>query len=230
LTEAVQRFTANDASLNSLRGVMRLFPVPVLILLFAVTGCTSSRETIPQRSATEQLLISTAADHAVEEIDLNIPRGAKVFVDATNFEGTDSKYAIGALRDRILRLGGHLVSERVLADTIVEIRSGALSVDQSQTLVGIPQFDVPIPLAGPLGFPEIALFKKSERRGVAKFAATSYGVKEGEAQDSTGPRYGFSHDTHWVLLFFFSWGSGDVLPEENKERPLQNLETPDFTP
>jgi len=185
---------------------------------------------MPQRSATEQLLISTAADHAVEEIDLQIPSGAKVFVDATNFEGIDSKYAIGALRDRILHLGGHLVSERILADTVVEIRSGALSVDQTQTLVGIPKFDVPIPLAGPLGFPEIALFKKSERRGVAKFAATSYGVKDGEGRGSTGPRYGFSHDTHWVLLFFFSWSSGDVLPEENKERALENLEAPELTP
>jgi hypothetical protein len=208
---------------------MRLLVLPLLLIVCAVTGCTSARETMPQRSATEQLLISTAADHAVEDIDLNIVPGTKVFVDATNFEGTDSKYAIGSLRDRILQLGGHLVNERALADTVVEIRSGALSIDQTQTLVGIPKFDVPIPLAGPLGFPEIALFKKSERRGVAKFAATSYGVKEGESQGSTGPRYGFSHDTHWVLLFFFSWSSSDVLPEEDKERALEHLKAPDIS-
>lgn len=209
---------------------MRRSVFPLLLSVLVVAGCTSSRETIPQRSATEQLLISTAADHAVEEIKLDIPPGAKVFVDAANFDGIDSKYAVGALRDRILRLGGHLVSERVLADMVVELRSGALSVDQSQSLVGIPKFDVPIPLAGPLGFPEIALFKKSERRGVAKFAATAYGMKDGEGRGSTGPRYGFSHDTHWVLFFFFSWSSGDVLPEENKERALENFEAPSLTP
>jgi hypothetical protein len=207
---------------------MRLSVIPSLLLIFIITGCTTTRDTMPPRSATEQLLISTAADHAADAIKLDIPSGAKVFVDASNFEGTDSKYAIGALRDRVLQLGGHLVADRVLADTVVEIRSGALSVDQSQTLVGIPKFDIPIPLAGPLGFPEIALFKKSERRGVAKFAASSYGTKEGEAEGASGPRYGFSHDTHWILLFFFSWSSEDLLPEEDKERPLDGIEPPDI--
>jgi hypothetical protein len=206
---------------------MRLSVVPLLLLLVVLAGCTTSRETEPQRTATEELLISTAADHAADAIKFDIPPGAKVFVDASNFEGTDSKYAIGAIRDRILQLGGYLVSDRVLADTVVEIRSGALSVDQSQTLVGIPQFDIPIPLAGPLGIPEIALFKKSERRGVAKFAAMSYGAKTGEPEASTGPRYGFSHDTHWVLLFFFSWSSDDVLPEENREKPIGDIDAPD---
>lgn len=209
---------------------MRPSVIASLLLIFLITGCTSSRETMPQRSATEQLLISTAADHAADAIKLDITSGTKVFVDASNFEGTDSKYAIGTLRDRILQLGGHLVSDRVLADTVVEIRSGALSVDQSETLVGIPQFDIPIPLAGPLGFPEIALFKKSERRGVAKFAATSYGIKEGESRGSSGPRFGFSHDTHWILLFFFSWSSSDLLPDEGNERGLDGIEPSKLLP
>jgi len=209
---------------------MRLSVVPLFLFFIVVAGCTTSRETKPQRTATEQLLISTAADHAADAIKLDIPSGAKVFVDASNFEGTDSKYAIAAIRDRILQLGGHLVSDRVLADTVVEIRSGALSIDQSQTLVGIPKFDIPIPLAGPLGIPEVALFKKSERRGVAKFAATSYGAKTGEAEGATGPRYGFSHNTHWVLLFFFSWSSEDVLPKEDQEKPLNGIDAPESWP
>lgn len=200
---------------------MRVLFLVGILALSVCAGCTTTRQTDPQRSATEQLLISTAADHAADEIKLDISSGSKVFVDATNFEGTDSKYAIAAIRDRILQLGGRLVADRGQADVVVEIRAGALSVDQSQTLVGIPQFDIPIPLAGPLGFPEIALFKKSERRGVAKFAATSYGAKAGEGQDSSGPRYGFSHDTHWVLLFFFSWSTEDLLPEADQEKGLR---------
>ena len=206
---------------------MRFLFLAGILSLCLSAGCTTTRQTDPQRSATEQLLISTAADHAVDDINLDFAPGAKVFVDATNFEGTDSKYAIATLRDRILKLGGRLVADRGQADTVVEIRAGALSVDRSQTLVGIPQFDIPIPLAGPLGFPEIALFKKSERRGVAKFAATSFGAKEGEGQDSSGPRYGFSHDTHWVVLFFFSWTTNDLLPEADREKSL-DVEKPDI--
>ena len=175
---------------------------------------------ILQRSATEQLLISTAADHAAGDVDLTIPPGAKVFIDATNFEGTDAKYAIAALRDRVLQLGGGLTADRALSDVVVEIRAGALSVDRSQTLAGIPQFDIPIPLAGALGFPEIALFKKAECRGVAKFAATNSGTREGNGQDSSGRRFGFSHDTHWVLLLFFSWSTNDLLPETDQDKAL----------
>jgi hypothetical protein len=208
---------------------MRLPFLVGILALCVCAGCSTTRQTDPQRTATEQLLISTAADHAVEDIKLDFAPGAKVFVDATNFEGTDSKYAIAAIRDRILKLGGRLVADRGQSDVVVEIRAGALSIDQSQTLVGIPGFDIPVPLAGPLGFPEIALYKKAQRRGVAKFAATSYGAKEGEGQDSSGPRYGFSHETHWVVFFFFSWTTDDLLTDEARERS-RNVDKPKTDP
>jgi hypothetical protein len=157
----------------------------------AVSGCTTARESSPQRTATEQLLISTAADRAAERLALRVPSGARVFVDAANFEGIDSKYAIGAIRDHLLRTGMKLVADRGNADTVVEIRAGALSVDEKQLLVGIPQMNIPIPLAGSFSFPEIPLFKTRERKGVAKFAATAYGAAEGSLVGSSGPQYGY---------------------------------------
>ena len=195
------------------------------VLLLA--GCTTTRETNPQRTATEQLLISTAADHAVDQLHLKIPPDAKVFVDTTNFEGLDAKYAIGAIRERILQEGARLVDTKGAADMVIEIRSGALSVDQEEVLVGIPHFDIPIPLTGPLGIPEIALFKKAERRGVAKFAATAYTTRGSAPNDATGPQYGFSHDTDWVLLFFVSWTTDDLLPRQDRERAI-DIEAPNF--
>jgi hypothetical protein len=201
--------------------------VPVVMLFaFLVEGCTTTRETNPARSATEQLLISTAADNAAARLSLQIPPQTKVFVDASDFEGTDSKYAIGAIRERIIKQGAQLVDSKGSADMVVEIRSGALSVDQEQTLVGLPHFQVPIPLAGGLGIPEIALFKKAERRGVAKFAATAYDTHDGKVE-TTGTQFGFSHDTDWVLLFFFSWSTDDLFPNEAREKPLQ-IEQPDL--
>lgn len=196
-------------------------------MLLLVAGCSTERETNPQRTATEQLLISTAADHAVDQLKLNIKPGTKVFVDASNFDGTDAKYAIGLIRDHILRAGGDLVTDRATSDTVVEIRSGALSVDKSETLVGIPHFDIPVPLTGAVGIPEIALFKKSEQSGVAKFAATSYSTRTGEAKALTGPQYGISHNTDWVVLFIFSWSTNDLVPEQDREKAL-DFEAPDL--
>jgi hypothetical protein len=186
-------------------------------LLVAVGGCTTERETSPARTATEQLLISAAADRAAQSLALQIPHGAKVFVDDAYFEGTDSKYAIGALRDRLLTQGAHLVADRPNADVVVELRSGALSIDEDETLIGIPQIDLPIPLAGTLGLPEVALFKRDERKGVAKFAASAYDAKDGQLTDTSKPEYGYSEETKWVFLLFFSWTTSDVVPEEAVE-------------
>jgi hypothetical protein len=139
------------------------------------------------RTATEQLLVSTAVDHAVERLVLDFPAGSKVFVIASYFEGVDSRYAVGAIRDRLLRLGARLTDERRDSELIVEIRSGALSIDERRTIIGIPALAIPVPLAGTLQLPEIALFKRYHRRGVAKFAATVYRADGGALEMSRDP-------------------------------------------
>ena len=72
--------------------------IALIPAMLALGACTSTRETSPQRSATEQLLISTAVDRAVEGMDLKIPQGTKVFLDAGQLEGSDGKYASGAMK------------------------------------------------------------------------------------------------------------------------------------
>jgi len=197
-------------------------------LILIVTACSTRRDSNPQRTATEQLLISSAADRAAKEMKLDIPQGAKVFVDAVNFEGIDGKYAIAALRERVVKLGGMLVSDREAADIVVEIRSGALSIDEKKMLLGIPEFNIPVPLMTAVTFPEIALFKKDERKGVAKFAGVAYNAKDGTLANSSDMEYGFSHETHWVLLLFISWETGNYLPEENRDPPIDFDVIPSF--
>jgi hypothetical protein len=192
----------------------------LILAVLALGACTTTRETSPQRSATEQLLISTAVDRAVERMDLKIPQGTKVFLDAEQLEGSDGKYAAGAMKDRLLRGGTNLVADRGNADAVVEIRAGAMSVDDKQTLFGIGSFDVPVPLAGQAAkIPEIALYKQKERVGVAKIAAIGYSTADGKLIESTGPQFGYSHEDEKVLLFFFSWRSSD-LPKEDSDSLL----------
>jgi len=193
---------------------MRLLPIFAGLLglsSIALTGCTTIRSTDPQRTATEQLLISTAADHAAQSLVLTIPKGTHVFVDATNFEGYDSKYAIGAIRDHVLQQGLLLVNDKGAADTIVEIRAGALSVDDRSILVGIPQINLPLPLTGStLPIPEIALFKRMTQQGIAKFAATAYDAKKGNLISSSSPLPSASFDRKTTFLFVISWSNDDL--------------------
>ena len=182
-------------------------------LALMMSGCTTVTVSNPPRTATEELLISRAADQAADHLKPEFPTGTKIFVDASNFDGYDSKYAIGTIRDRLLRQGAYLTDAKAEADMVLEIRSGALSIDETTLLVGIPTFNIPIPLAtGTFAFPEIALYKKAVRAGVAKFAATGYDPKTGALITTTDPQFGFSEKTHKIILIFFSSTTNDTVP------------------
>ncbi|WP_428246729.1 DUF6655 family protein [Ferrovibrio sp.] len=187
----------------------------VLALLVVLAGCSTVKETDTGRTATEQMLLSTAADRAAEQTAEKIPAGSTVFVDERFVEGADGKYAIAAIRDHILRRGARLVAERKDAAMAVELRIGALAVDDKNTLVGIPDFGVPIPLAGNVNVPEIALFKKRRRQGVIKIAATTIDTRTGELVQAGDPVYGFAEKTDWALLIFFSWTRNDLMPDQD---------------
>lgn len=141
----------------------RLFETSVLSKTFVLLGlavaaaaCTTRNESNPPRTATEQLLISAAADRAAEKMTL----------------------------------------------------------------------DVPVPLTGQLPFPEIALFKRQERGGVAKFAGVGYDAKTGKLLGATEPQYGFSHERRYVLLLFFSWERRDFIPKEERTLPISAADRP----
>jgi len=195
--------------------------------LLLAAGCTTIKQSDPPRTAEEEMLISSAADRAAVQLSLEIPKGTKAFIDTTNFEGTDSKYAIGAIRGELLEKGVVLADDKKSADIIVEIRSGALSTDNKEVFVGIPSFTVPIPFASTgLSTPELALYKSADQKGVAKFAANAYDgskhIYEIPAQDL---EYGFSHDTKYTVLLFISWEDNDSAPDEDSGPSLTEQKT-----
>lgn len=205
---------------------MRHLPlIAVVACALTLSACTSARKTTPKESATEQLLVSRAVDEAAEQISLSIPDDTAVHLDTSGVMGEHAKYAEAALRERVLELGANLASKPADAEMIVEVRAGALSIDEYKTLVGVPSFDVPVPLAGKVTTPELALYKRDERRGIAKFAATAYTAEEGEFVDSTNARYGFSHKRKWTVLLAASWSNDDLIPP-GKEPSLNSIQKP----
>jgi Family of unknown function (DUF6655) len=189
------------------------------LLLLTLAGCSTTRETEPARTATEQLLISTAVDRALDRLHLNVPAGTKLWVEAANFDGYDQKYAVGAIRDRLLREGALLVADRGQADAVVEIRAGALSTDSDDLLIGIPSVVMPVPLAGAAKTPELSLVKKNHDEGVAKIGITAYDAKTGALApySPAEPIYGYSNRTRWVVLSLFDWTSSDLLAPPGSE-------------
>jgi hypothetical protein len=194
-----------------------------------LAGCTTDRVTEPGQTATQQLLVSSAVDHAISNLKPPIPSGGKVFIDSQYFDSDASivlpRYTIAVVRDLVLRAGGALVSDRNTADYVVELRNGAQSIDHRTMLVGVPSVPVPIPFAGTVQTPELALFKHDKQRGISKIALTVYGAKSGTLAGSTGPVYGDSEDTHWTVLLILAWDSQNILPENIPSGGITNSGT-----
>jgi hypothetical protein len=213
------------------------------IVIFGVAamtlgGCSTSNESNPERSATEELIISGAADRAAAQLDLAIPRGTKIFVDETKFDAStfDGKYALGRIEDQLVRNGARPVGDRKDADMVVAPYVGALSMDVDQFLIGIPKIEIPIPLAGTVGLPEIALYKKRTRSGIAKFAATAYPANKDIPASSTDPKYGVANEREWTVLLFIGWKRSDVAIDERENGlsimapDVMNLDRPPASP
>jgi len=182
-----------------------------------LTGCSSATMTNPSRSATEQLLLSTAADRAINSISLDMFAQKRVFVDGAYYESYDSKYVIGAIRDALSRSGALLVNAGSNSDVIVEARSGGLSIDASDTLVGIAQSGLPIPLAGVLNIPELSIYKSNRQHSIAKLALLAYSTHTLEHVFSSGPMLGKSYNKYYKLLGIIQWTTTDIPEKKHKK-------------
>jgi hypothetical protein len=171
------------------------------LALLWTNGCTTIRQTDPARTATEQLLLSTAADRALEYVTLAQFANKKIFLDTAYFDSYDSKYAIGAIRDALSRAGALLMADSKASEITIETRSGALSTDDKTYLVGLPAMAIPIPLAGTVPTPEVALYKSSKQYSTAKFALLAYATQSREHVFSSGPMIGKAYNNYFSIVF-----------------------------
>jgi len=143
--------------------------VVLTVVCMVLAGCGTLRETLPGRSATEQLLISVAADRAMDQLPGEPWAGQAVFIDLANLEAYDKPYVIQVIRDRVLQGGGRLAADAAGATRVLQVASGALSIDKCDYLFGIPAIPLPIPTAGQtVQFPEVPFVKVATMRGKAK--------------------------------------------------------------
>jgi hypothetical protein len=185
----------------------------LLVSMLLLTGCSTATMTNPPRSVTEQLLLSTAADRAIASTSLPMVQGKKVYLDSTYFDSYDPKYVLGSIRDAFSRSGARLVDNVTNSDIIVEARSGGLSIDSSESLVGVPASGIPIPLAGVVSIPELAIYKSSRQHSIAKLALLAYATGSREHIYSSGAMVGKSYNKYYKILGLIQWTTTDI-PEK----------------
>lgn len=173
------------------------------------------RITDPTRTALEQLLLSTAADRAVEKIMLEALAGKKVFLDSSGFIGVDTAYVVTQVSILLGKYGALIVGDKKDAEAVAVFSAGSFSIDRSDSFVGIPSFPIPIPLTGTINTPEIAIFKNVKQTGVAKFALNVYEISTGRQILAVAPVYGNAYNNFHKMFFVFSYRTTDI-PEKKK--------------
>ena len=108
--------------------------------------------------------------------------------------------------------------KRDQAEIVLEVRSGGVSIDRLEFLLGIPAAYIPwaASTAIPLATPELAIIKSTRQNGFASIAFVAYVAKTGELIAASGP---FVGRTKREDFWFFGTGPrtvGDIPPVERE--------------
>ena len=178
----------------------------LVLLLGLAAGCVNKqRMTEPIRTVGEQLLLSTSIDRALSELDLEAIgrlKGFNVYLSTVYLQTLDQEYLIGSLRDLLLSSGVLVVDDIAQAEMIVEIRSGANSLDSAAVTAGIAEDQaLPNPVTGaPVALPELAFFKKQNIVSLTKVALVAYHADSREHVFSSGTLLGGAYERHYQFL------------------------------
>jgi len=200
--------------------IPRILTRPLTLTLALLAGLTSGcvnkqRMTQPAQSVGEQLLLSTAIDRTLSELDMEAIgrlKGFKVYLSTTYLKALDQEYLIGSLRDLLFSSGVLVVDDPVQAQMIVEVRSGANSLDSATVTAGIAEDQaLPNPVTGaPVALPELALFKKENNVSVTTVALVAYHADTRVHVFSSGTLLGGAYDRHYQILGLFRLRFTDV--------------------
>lgn len=187
----------------------------VMIAAALIAGCTSTKSSNTARTAVEQLLISTSVDETLDGVDFSPFADTDVYVDEKYMDSVDKNYVIASVRHRLMQQGARLAAKPEEAQVIVELRSGAIGTDSSESYLGMPEISLP----GMLTLPEVRFITRSRQTGTAKIGLVAYNAKTGEILGSGGTSLARSDDNNWYVLGIGPYQNGTLKQAIGKARP-----------
>ncbi len=153
--------------------------LPVLFLISA--GCGTTKWTDTSRTGTEQLLITSAIDDVVDEIDFYPLSGRKVFIKKEGINCSDSVYLFSVLRQQLAANGVFVRDKEEEAEYVLEVAPGAVGTDRYDLIYGISSTNVPSVLTGGVAtsIPEVSFVKRTDQKAEVKLMLWAYNKKSG---------------------------------------------------
>jgi len=172
-------------------------------------GCTSTKTTNTVRTATEQLLISNAIDQSLSKIDYTPMAGKKVLVEEKYLESIDKVYVASTVRHHVLQAGAALATKPEEADIILEIRSGGIGTDTSDSFLGVQGISVP----GMLTLPDLKLVTRTRQAAYAKIGLVARDGKTNHVLGDGGTTLSRSDDNNWYVMGVGPYQDGSMKRE-----------------
>ncbi|WP_455244177.1 hypothetical protein [Petrachloros mirabilis] len=178
-------------------------------------GCASlQQQTGTVRSAAEQLLLTQAIERSLAQAHLPMSPGTEFSVEAIGLtppqvvgNDSDKEFAKELVDSWLLSQG---FRTRVGAkEHKVRVIIQSLGTQQAETFIGIPAISSYLI---PFALPELALFKVSRQRSLARFKMDVIDVKTGGLVYTTPLYEGDAYLYQYVLLFGFTFHLTDLVP------------------
>ena len=185
----------------------RLLAVPTVLMLIA--GCTHNQRSNTARTGVEQLLISNAIDQSLEKVNFHPFGGHAVYLEEKYADSVDKAYLVGSVRHRMLAAGAYLVDAPDDAEIVVELRSGGVGTDTSESFIGVPEITLP----GMLTLPEVRFLERTSQTGTAKIGLVAYDARTKRVLGQGGTSLSKSTDNNWFVAGIGPFQEGSVKRE-----------------
>ena len=154
-------------------------------------------------------------DRAVAKLPPELAAGKRTFLALDNLACIDKPYVVQRLRAALRDRGARVVESATEAELVLEVASGALSINRRDMLLGLPALPLPLPFADQvLKIPEFPLLKMITYRGRAKLLFSPFAPETGAQTGSAALYYGKCRETHWWFLFLGPITSSTMPDEE----------------
>lgn len=216
------RFGFRSSSPDLMKAIVRSSYSGILVVscLMLLSACAVTRVTTTPRTAVEQALITQSTAKAIDSFELSKHKGRSFFIDSQVLleqncheglcQNYELIYILNAMKDRFLKEGMVYASSKDDAEITIIPRIDYALLDDSESIIGLPSFPIPIPGAGNLQTPEIALFGNATQFGRSKFSITGVDAKSGNLVFSETTTAAEKHYSRWSLLLLISWRTTDL--------------------
>ena len=190
-------------------------------------GCSLTQEfSRTPRTAVEQLLLTSAVEHALHGLTVDLPKEATLHVDVTglqtdrshfNMVGQDRGVLHGPSLDLVLirdtiatGLGrlGYRIDPRVTEPAYL----ARVVVESFGTTQGLSFFGMP-PVTSvliPFSLPALTLYAKEGQKGYARLHVDFFEYQSGKFVGSSPTTIGRTYYSQYTLLFFLTWQTTDL--------------------